>query len=42
VTPSGRVENWELDDPAGKPLEFVRIIRDAIEKKVKSLIAAGA
>jgi arsenate reductase len=41
VTPSGRVENWELEDPAGKPLEFVRMIRDQIEQKVKSLLAAG-
>jgi arsenate reductase len=38
LTPSGRVENWELNDPAGKPLEFVRGIRDEIEKKVKALI----
>jgi arsenate reductase (thioredoxin) len=42
VTPGTRVENWELDDSAGKPLEFVRTIRDAIERKVKALIAAGA
>jgi arsenate reductase len=40
LTPSGRVENWELEDPAGKHLEFIRGIRDAIEKRVKSLIAA--
>jgi multimeric flavodoxin WrbA len=42
LTLAERVENWELDDPAGKPLEFVRIIRVAIEKKVKALIAANA
>jgi arsenate reductase len=42
LTPAGRVENWELEDPAGRPLEFMRTIRDAIERKVKSLIAAGA
>ena len=41
LTPSGRVENWELEDPAGRPLEFVRLIRDEIEKRVKALIAAG-
>jgi arsenate reductase len=41
VTPSGRVENWELEDPAGKPLEFVRLIRDQIEQKVKALIDAN-
>jgi len=38
VTPTGRVENWELEDPAGKPLEFMRTIRDEIEKRVKLLI----
>jgi arsenate reductase len=42
VTPGGRVENWELEDPAGKPLEFVRLIRDQIVQKVKALIAAEA
>jgi multimeric flavodoxin WrbA len=40
LTLAERIENWELDDPAGRPLEFVRKIRDQIEKKVKSLIAA--
>jgi arsenate reductase len=40
LTPSGRVENWGLEDPAGRPLEFVRSIRDEIEKRVKALIAA--
>jgi arsenate reductase len=38
LTPNGRVENWELDDPAGKTMEFVRGIRDEIEKRVKALI----
>jgi arsenate reductase len=38
VTPSGRVENWDLEDPAGRPLEFMRTIRDEIEKRVKLLI----
>jgi protein-tyrosine-phosphatase len=38
VTPAGRVENWDLEDPAGKPLEFMRTIRDEIEKRVKLLI----
>jgi arsenate reductase len=42
LTPSGRVENWELDDPAGKPLEFVRKIRGEIEQRVKALISAEA
>jgi len=38
LTPAGRVENWELEDPAGRPLEFMRTIRDAIEQRVKLLI----
>lgn len=38
VTPTGRVENWELEDPSGRPLEFMRTIRDEIEKRVKSII----
>jgi multimeric flavodoxin WrbA/protein-tyrosine-phosphatase len=38
LTPAGRVENWELEDPAGRPLEFMRTIRDEIEKRVKLII----
>lgn len=30
---------WHLEDPKGKPLEKVREIRDAIEQKVRQLIA---
>jgi arsenate reductase len=33
------VEDWDLPDPAGKPLEEVRPIRDEIERRVKELIA---
>jgi protein-tyrosine-phosphatase len=33
-----RVRDWNLDDPKGKPVEFVRKIRDEIEEKVKALI----
>jgi arsenate reductase len=38
LTPEGRIENWELEDPARKPLEFMRTIRDEIEQRVKLLI----
>jgi multimeric flavodoxin WrbA/protein-tyrosine-phosphatase len=38
VTPAGRVEDWDLEDPAEKPLGFMRTIRDEIEKRVKLLI----
>jgi arsenate reductase len=40
VAPSTKVEDWELEDPAGKPVEFVRMIRDQIEQRIKALIAA--
>jgi arsenate reductase len=38
LTPAGRVEKWDLEDPAGRPLEFMRTTRDAIEERVKHLI----
>lgn len=34
----GKVVNWEIEDPKGKPIEKVRQIRDEIERKVKELI----
>jgi len=38
LAPSGKVENWDLEDPAGRPIEFMREIRDEIEKRVKLII----
>ena len=35
VFPGIRYEDWELDDPAGKPLEEVRRIRDEIDRRVR-------
>ena len=32
------VEDWGIPDPAGKPIEEVRSIRDAVEARVKELI----
>jgi protein-tyrosine-phosphatase len=32
------VEDWDLPDPAGRPLEEVRTIRDAIELRVRELV----
>jgi len=32
------VEDWEIPDPAGKPLDEVREIRDAIEVRVRDLV----
>jgi protein-tyrosine-phosphatase len=31
--------DWDLADPSGQPIEFVRSVRDEIEEKVKHLIA---
>ena len=38
IFPGAPVENWDLEDPAGKPESFMREIRDEIEKRVKHLI----
>ena len=38
IFPGKRYEDWELDDPAGKPLEQVRPIRDEIERRVRHLL----
>lgn len=32
-------EDWGLDDPAGQPIETVRIIRDQIAERVTKLLA---
>jgi len=34
----GKVTDWNIEDPKGKPLEKVREIRDEIEEKVRKLI----
>jgi hypothetical protein len=34
----GKVEDWDVEDPAGKPLAVVREIRDDIERRVKELL----
>jgi arsenate reductase (thioredoxin) len=39
VYPGKRYLNWELDDPAGKPVEDVRPIRDKINQRVRALLA---
>jgi multimeric flavodoxin WrbA/protein-tyrosine-phosphatase len=36
--PGARKIDWDLPDPAGKPIEFMRDVRDEIEKRVQSLI----
>ena len=36
--PGKRYEDWDLDDPAGKPLRAVRPIRDEISRRVTDLV----
>jgi protein-tyrosine-phosphatase len=36
--PGKRYEDWPLDDPAGKPLDAVRPIRDQIRTRVEQLL----
>jgi arsenate reductase (thioredoxin) len=33
-----KTEDWELEDPAGKPVEQVRVIRDEIKQRVQILL----
>lgn len=39
VVPGKRYEDWELPDPAGRPLEEVRSIRDEIAERVQGLVS---
>ena len=36
--PGTRYEDWELEDPAGRPVDVVRPIRDEIGERVKDLL----
>ncbi len=38
--PGKRYEDWELADPAGEDLEFVRVVRDDIRARVERLMAS--
>jgi arsenate reductase (thioredoxin) len=38
----GVVEDWDVDDPAGKALTEVRVIRDEIKRRVEELIKVRA
>jgi protein-tyrosine-phosphatase len=37
AVPGRRYEDWDLDDPAGKDVAQVRLIRDEIEHRVREL-----
>ena len=39
IYPGKRYEDWELDDPAGQPVEVVRRIRDDIDTRIQQLLA---
>jgi arsenate reductase (thioredoxin) len=39
VYPGKRYLDWELEDPAGMPVEGVRPVRDDIERRVRALMA---
>ncbi len=39
VFPGKRYLDWDLTDPAGKPIDDVRPIRDDIDTRVKALLA---
>jgi arsenate reductase len=36
--PGQRYEDWELTDPAGKPIEVVRQVRDEIKARIEILV----
>ena len=38
IFPGKRYEDWDLDDPADKPVEEVRTIRDEVERRVRLLL----
>ena len=38
LVPGAQITDWDLPDPAGKSIEFMRDVRDEIEKKVVSLV----
>lgn len=40
IFPGKQYLDWELDDPAGKRLEEVRVIRDEIDRRVRELATA--
>lgn len=40
IFPGKRYEDWELADPAGQPIEFVRQVRDEIRDRVTDLVSS--
>jgi len=42
IYPGKRYEDWQVEDPAGLPVEDVRRIRDELTERVRALIAVIA
>ena len=38
ILPGKRYLDWELEDPSGKSLDRVRVIRDEIDRRVRALL----
>jgi protein-tyrosine-phosphatase len=38
IFPGTRYEDWQVDDPEGMDLSAVRVVRDDIERRVRSLL----
>jgi arsenate reductase (thioredoxin) len=38
LVPGKRYEDWELEDPSGKSLEEIRLIREAVKGQVEALL----
>jgi arsenate reductase (thioredoxin) len=38
IYPGKRYEDWQLQDPAGQPIQVVRGIRDDIDRRVRQLL----
>ncbi len=36
--PAARRVDWAIPDPAGRPLDIVRVIRDQVEQQVRALL----
>jgi arsenate reductase len=39
VIPGKRYVDWELEDPAGRPRDEVRALRDEIDRRIAALVA---
>ncbi len=40
MVPGARRTDWDLPDPAGQSIEFMRDLRDRVEERVRDLLSA--